>query len=164
LSDCQRGGSTSNPDRSGQRPELVVGLLADPDLPIVAADRVRTSLPRALASLDDSVEWTVQSRCDPFGVLSSSTARERVQHTDWDFAVCLTGTPMLDHSQVIAAQARARDRATLLSLPALGGLPLTRSAEVLISIGYRRRDQGSAGLGRGENTAEVRNGGCQCWS
>lgn len=119
---------------------LVVGLLADPALPADIAHRLAAGLPQVLAArLDsDGLDWRVETVIEAFeergeGPGALERARERVQHTDWDVAVCLTDVPALSAGIPVVAELEERARVAVLSLPALGGvrvLPRTRDAVV----------------------------------
>jgi len=86
----------------------------------------------------DGIEWRVEIVIEPFEVRGEGPgalerARERVQHTEWDVAVCLTDVPALSAGTPVVAEVEERARVAVLSLPALGGfrlLPRTRDAVV----------------------------------
>lgn len=124
----------------GSRPaEVVVGLIADPDLPAALADRMQEALPELL---DDAVEspitWTVQVVHDPFEEMYPdegrliAKARERVRHTAWDLVVCVTDQPMEDESGVVVASIDTDGRVAVISLPALGGRSLRRRLQAVL--------------------------------
>ena len=53
--------------RSGPADGVVVGLLADPDLPAELAERLAGELPEVLAErLGDQVPWQVRVECERF--------------------------------------------------------------------------------------------------
>ncbi|WP_037076080.1 hypothetical protein [Pseudonocardia spinosispora] len=118
--------------------KVVVGLLCDPDLPSVIADRLAAALPDDLSRGDGTV-WEVEAVCDPFEALAPDAeqrlldkARDRVRHTGWDLALCLTDAPLRDEESVIVAEVSVEDRVALVSLPALGGFMITRRARRLV--------------------------------
>lgn len=134
--------ASTEPERSqaDERPEVVIGLLADPDLPSTVADRLRDTLAATLA--DDvagaAVRWRIEVVCDAFEARSTSVrlfdrARERVRTTDWDLAVCLTDAPLYDASGVVLAAVGADDATAVVSLPALGGVAVVSRTRRLVA-------------------------------
>lgn len=121
---------------------MVVGVLADPDLPAAIARRLPDRLPHLLSRrVSSEVTWVVEAVCDPFEAMAPNSdrlidkAKERVRDTKWDLAVGITDVPMRDGDRVVVAEISDRDRVALLSLPALGGLGLrSRSAELIAAV------------------------------
>ncbi|MBW0093253.1 hypothetical protein I4I73_28930 [Pseudonocardia sp. KRD-184] len=129
-------GDTPHPRRN-----VVVGLLADPGLPAVAAQRIAQTLPARLTDeIDDDVDWAVDVVLEPFEVAPDADrvidkARRRVQGTRWDVAVCLTDIALLADAGPVVAQLGHADRVALVSLPALGGLRLRRRlADLVVAL------------------------------
>jgi hypothetical protein len=59
--------ATTNGERRGRRDGVVLGLLADPDLPAALAEQLARELPGLLAErLDDQVSWQVRVLCERF--------------------------------------------------------------------------------------------------
>jgi len=119
----------------------VVGLLADPGLPSAIARDLVDLLPEHLGrEVDGAVEWTVHSTQEPFEVAPDAErvidkARQRVQGSRWDIAVCLTDIPLLSDAGVVVADISTSDRVALVSLPALGGLRLrTRTRDIVVAV------------------------------
>ncbi|MBB2938079.1 hypothetical protein FHX82_005155 [Amycolatopsis bartoniae] len=113
--------------------EVVVGLLADPDLPATLARELARTLPAELrAAVGPEVRWSVERVRDPFEAMFPDSqrlvdkARQRVRDTNWDLAVCLTDLPLLDDGGVTAVKISRADRVALVSLPSLGGVLLHR--------------------------------------
>lgn len=124
-----------------QRQEVVVGILADPNLPAAVAGQLAEDLPRALADrVSDQVRWTVATVREPFEIATShdrviDKARARVTDTGWDVALCLTDLPVESGNGVVVADVSLRDRVALVSLPALGGIRLRRrTRELTVAI------------------------------
>jgi hypothetical protein len=61
-------------------------------------------------------------------------ARQQVQRSRWDIAVC-SDFPLLSDAGVVVADISASDRVTLVSLPTLGGLRLrARTRDVAVAV------------------------------
>lgn len=122
--------------RSG---EVVVCVLADPDLPATLAAQLHDVLPELLGeAVADTVTWTVRTVPDPFEEMSPdhsrlmAKAREHVRNTEWDLVVCVTDQPMRDESGVVVASIDTDGRVAVVSLPALGGLFLRRRLRAIV--------------------------------
>jgi hypothetical protein len=77
---------------------VVVGLLADPDLPAELAERLAGELPEVLAERPgDQVPWQVRVECERFDLADEerilAVARESRAREGWDVVVCLTDLP-----------------------------------------------------------------------
>lgn len=109
---------------------VVIGLVADPDLPARLAQHLARSLPAALARENDRIEWRVEVFDDPFEAMYPDIeyvidkAARHVRDTSWDLALCLTDLPMRSDGRVVLASLDLRHRVALVPLPALGGLCL----------------------------------------
>jgi hypothetical protein len=84
--------------RSGHLDGVVLGLLADPDLPAELAERLAGELPELLAErLDDQVSWQIRVGCERFDLADEerimAVARESRAREGWDLVVCLTDLP-----------------------------------------------------------------------
>lgn len=106
---------------------MLLGLLADPDLPAEIAWRLADELPDVLSrEVSDGVAWEVRVVCDRFmayeqgdaGLLEAA-GRRRTQE-GWDLAVCLTDLPQRVGLRPVVADASLTDGVALASLPALG--------------------------------------------
>ncbi|WP_107655842.1 hypothetical protein [Nocardia suismassiliense] len=134
--------------------QVVVGLLADPDLPSRLARRLGDLLADELARrIDNDTSWTVEVIADPFEAMYPDhdylidKARERVRDTEWDLALCLTDLPMYDEQGVVMAKVDAAHRIALISLPALGGIRLRRRlADLAVALTAALRQQGTPTL------------------
>jgi hypothetical protein len=118
-----------------ERPSIVVGLLADPDLPNDVAQRLADLLPESLSErISDHVSWTVETWCDPFEAATDEysrlldKARQRVRGTNWDMAICITDVPLLTGTDAFVANVSLQDNVALLSLPTLGGMRVAQRA------------------------------------
>ena len=116
---------------------LVLGLLADPDLPVELAEQLAGELPALLAErLDDQVRWQIRvfrQRLDLadenrlLAVAHDSRARE-----GWDLVVCLTDLPRRSGLRPIVAEASVTDGVAVASLPALGARQLYQRVRELV--------------------------------
>ncbi len=121
---------------------MVVGLLADPDLPVEIARRIAEDLPDVLAErITDQVSWEVETVCDPFEAGAPDydrlldKARQRVSGVGWDIAICITDVPIRTANGAVVADVSIRDHVALLSLPAMGGFRLTRhTRDVIVAL------------------------------
>ena len=133
--------------RSGPADGVVVGLLADPDLPAELAERLAGELPEVLAErLGDQVPWQVQVECERFDLTDEerilAVARESRAREGWDLVVCLTDLPRRSGLRPILAEASLTDRVALASLPALGARRLYRRVRELVVSLVEELDQG----------------------
>lgn len=122
---------TENPDPDTAEPNtVVIGVVADPDLPARLARDLAASLPAALARQDPRTHWRVEVFDDPFEAMYPDLeyiidkAARHVRDTSWDLALCLTDLPMRSDGRVLLASLDLRHRVALIPLPALGGLRL----------------------------------------
>jgi hypothetical protein len=117
------------------RDELVLGLLAAPELPTEVAEALAEDLPGLLADrVTDAVSWRVPVRTDPavadmgHGVEAIDLARARLLREGWDMAVCITDAPLRIGTRPVVADASATHGVALISLPALGAVQTRRRA------------------------------------
>jgi hypothetical protein len=111
------------------RPEIVVGLVATPpDYPARVAERLTAELAGRLAQrVDADVRWTVREgwgevaprRDGGVEALLDDVASRRTDGR-WVVAICLTDLPLHAERVPLVAQASARRRVAMVSLPALG--------------------------------------------
>ena len=132
--------------RSGPADGVVVGLLADPDLPAELAERLAGELPEVLAErLGDQVPWQVRVECERFDLADEerilAVARESREREGWDLVVCLTDLPRRSGLRPILAEASLTDRVALASLPALGARRLYRRVRELVVSLVEELDQ-----------------------
>lgn len=133
-------GSPSGTDEAGGATQrIVVGILADPDLPASAAWRavpwLRDNLSSEVAGHD--VEWDVAVTVDPFESVGPTDsdllgkARHRVHTTSWDLAVGLTDVPVPDGHESVLTGGEG-DAVAVVSMPALGGPGMQRRCAHLL--------------------------------
>ena len=126
-------------DSERHRPEIIVGLVATPpDYPARVVARLTGELAGRLAErVDADVRWTVREgwgevaprRDGGVEALLDDLAHRRAD-ARWDLAICLTDLPLHTQRVPLVAQASARRRVAMVSLPALGlrQLPAVRAA------------------------------------
>ncbi|WP_280457033.1 hypothetical protein [Nocardia carnea] len=141
---------------------VVIGVVADPDLPARLAQDLARSLPAALAREDDRIEWRVEVLDDPFEAMYPDIeyvidkAARHVRNTSWDLALCLTDLPMRSDGRVVLASLDLRHRVALVPLPALGGLHLRRRLRELAAGLVEALRTGAATTARPGYEAAVR--------
>lgn len=131
---------------------VVIGVVADPDLPARLARDLASSLPAALAREDDRIDWEVEVLDDPFEAMYPDIeyiidkAARHVRNTSWDLALCLTDLPMRSDGRVVLASLDLRHRVALIPLPALGGLRLRYRLRELAAgiVGALRAEAGTS--------------------
>ncbi|GGS55910.1 hypothetical protein [Actinokineospora fastidiosa] len=106
--------------------DIVIGLLADPDLPAALAERLSADLPERLgepAATVDTAQDPFESMYPDHGRLMDK-ATERIRATSWDLAICITDLPIRSASGPVLASVDPASRVAVVSLPALGGVRL----------------------------------------
>jgi hypothetical protein len=108
-------------------PVIVIGLLADPGMPVKMAERLADELPTQLSDkVDDTVSWRVEVRGESL-VLDTEgdiplfrTASAAMAAQGWDYLIALTDLPRSLGTQPLFSTLNRQDRTALLSLPAAG--------------------------------------------
>lgn len=126
----------------GPEPDtVVVGVVADPDLPARLARDLARTLPAILAEGDDRTRWRVEVAHEPFEAMYPDLehiidkAARRVRDTSWDLALCLTDLPLRSDGRTVPASLDLSHRVALVAVPALGGVRLrTRLRELAAGI------------------------------
>jgi hypothetical protein len=116
---------------------VVLGLLADPDLPAELAEQLAGELPELLAErLDDQVAWQIRVVSERLDLGDEDrllqVAQQRRAEEGWDLVVCLTDLPRRSGQRPILAEAGVSERVALASLPALGARQLHQRARDLV--------------------------------
>lgn len=120
---------------------LVVGLVADPGLPIKLAERFQKTLPAFLAaSVDSEVEWRVQVvefslPLNDAGVveLNEDSALLRDQW-NWDYLVYLTDLPKYIENEPLISSANVAFKTGMIVLPSLGVVRNLRLKRALVEV------------------------------
>ncbi|GAB3693494.1 hypothetical protein [Saccharopolyspora tripterygii] len=120
-------------------PDRRLGLIADPDMPEQVSRRLARDLPDMLS--DDELSWAVEVDVDPVTAGRHNTrdilasTRERMDHHNWDHAICLTDLPVRANGRPVVAEADLDREVAVVSLPALGGTQMyRRSRQVMLQM------------------------------
>jgi hypothetical protein len=123
---------------TARRPVLV-GLVADPDLPAELARHLADALPRALAQADGAREWHAIAQVAPLvaGHVGDEEPLlraicERKEAEGWDLAVGLTDLPRRVETRAVVADLDPGRGVALTSVPALGVLRLPVRARAVV--------------------------------
>ena len=124
------------------QPPVVIGLLADPDLPAELAEHLADALPRALAEADGARVWRATAHVahlvaghvgDEEPLLQAISERKTAE--GWDVAVGLTDLPRRAGTRAVVADVDPERGVALTSVPALGVLRLPhRSRGVVVRL------------------------------
>jgi uncharacterized membrane protein len=118
------------PEHSGNREPVVVGLLTAPGVVQDLAVHLARELPRWLRRRFPGVPWEVSVAVEPMVAASDDDvdlvdiAHERMLAEGWKLAVCLTDFPIHVGSRPVTAYASATHGVGLVSVPALGAVNL----------------------------------------
>jgi hypothetical protein len=123
------------------QPPIVVGLLADPDLPADLARHLVDVLPAALARVDGDRHWDVRVQVEPLvtehaddadadALVEAVAARQR-EH-GWDLAIGLTDLPRRAGTRAVVADLGHHGGVALASVPALGAVLVRRRARAVV--------------------------------
>src|SRR4051794_25483859 len=120
-------------------PPVLIGLLADPDLPAELAKHLADALPRALAQADGAREWRATAHVGPLvaGHIGDEEPLlqaicERKAAEGWDVAVGLTDLPRRAGTRAVVADLDPRRGVALTSVPALGVLRVPHRARAVV--------------------------------
>lgn len=127
-------------ERGGRASPMVVGVVADPDLPVRLARELAQHLPAELARRGDPSRWQLEVLDDPFEAMYPDLeylidkAGRHVRDTAWDLALCLTDVPIRSNGEILLMSMDLRHRVALVSLPALGGLGIRQRLQELAAV------------------------------
>lgn len=131
------------PPRAGTpEPPILIGLLADPDLPAELAQHLADALPAALSRADGAREWRATAHVVPLVVghvgdeepLLQAISERRAAE-GWDVAVGLTDLPRRAGTRAVVADVDPERGVALTSVPALGVLRLPhRARDVVVRL------------------------------
>ncbi|XNZ00705.1 hypothetical protein ACL90Y_01450 [Micrococcus luteus] len=127
------------PDGGGRH---VVGLVADPGLPLRLAEDVAESLPQVLSErLGGSIEWEVRvlERALPVtgdgGMILPAAIHELAAEQGWDTVVAVVDLPRFEDGRGVVADVVPAERWAVVCVPALGVLrPRHRLCETLVRV------------------------------
>jgi hypothetical protein len=121
---------------------VVIGLVADPDLPAELAKDLVDVLPRELAKADGARDWRATAHVVPLvaghvgdekPLLQAISARKADE--GWDVAVGLTDLPRRAGTRAVVADLEPGHGVALTSVPALGALRLpSRARDVVVRV------------------------------
>ncbi|RKQ97225.1 hypothetical protein C7446_2648 [Kushneria sinocarnis] len=144
------------------RDRRVVGLVAAPELPQVIAEQLCHELPDLLTRhLDDHYQWELQMVTDPLTGSADDTSAilGEVRHyhgcQQWDYAICLTDLPIVTRRHVVVADVSVTDGVALISLPALGSVPMLRRLREAILQLVSEMHHGSSDREREQQNEQV---------
>ncbi|MDJ0315476.1 hypothetical protein [Arthrobacter sp. H35-D1] len=107
--------------------KIVVGIVADPGLPLSLAMELQDSLPNLLTrDVDSGVAWEVQVMAfslplDTFGELELNIHSERLRHeSSWDYLVYLTDLPKYENGEPLTSSLNVDNGSAVIVVPALG--------------------------------------------
>ncbi|MPY96633.1 MAG: DUF2267 domain-containing protein [Actinophytocola sp.] len=113
--------------------EVVVGVICDPGSPGEVMESLIDGLPDALAErVDGAVRWRFEVRCEDLPLDDTGTipvaaeARKRRKAEGWDYVLFLTDLPRTKRKRPMLAKVNIKQRAGLVSLPAIGWFRLQR--------------------------------------
>ncbi|WP_051165560.1 hypothetical protein [Nocardia testacea] len=144
---------------------VVVGVVADPDLPARLARELVQTLPAELARRGDPSRWRLEVLDDPFEAMYPDLeylidkAGRHVRDTAWDLALCLTDVPIRSDGEILLLSLDLRHRVALVSLPALGGLGIRQRLQKLAAVvvaALPATDRTAAGAAVAEVATRVR--------
>lgn len=132
----------------------VVGLMADPGIPAIVADRTRGALEAELSRrVDDGTEWRIEVvdesvPLDPDGSvdLIRWTEQADARH-DWDMVLYITDLPRFEHGRPIVAEVSRERSAAVLFLPVLGVIRLEHRVVETLARLVAHLHRGSVDMG-----------------
>lgn len=121
--------------------KLVVGLIADPGMPLSFAKGLSSSLPSVLENmLDSGSEWSVEVAefslpLDDLGEieLNSHSAKLRKEN-NWDYLVYLTDLPKYENGEPLAASHNVGYGSAIVVISALGVVRRARVRRALVQV------------------------------
>jgi len=133
--------SLNDPDPDGHG-RHVVGLVADPGLPLRLAEDVADSLPRVLSErLGGGIDWEVRvlKRALPVtgdgGMILPAAIHELAAEQGWDTVVAVVDLPRFEDGRGVVADVVPAERWAVVCVPALGVLrPRHRLRETLVRV------------------------------
>lgn len=107
--------------------KIVVGIVADPGLPLSLAMGLQDSLPSLLSkNLDPGMGWEVRVRAfslplNELGELELNIHSERLRHdSSWDYLVYLTDLPKYENGEPLTSSQNVDNGSAVIVVPALG--------------------------------------------
>ncbi|GAA2364767.1 hypothetical protein GCM10009854_50370 [Saccharopolyspora halophila] len=132
--------STTRHGDEERKPDHVLGLVTDPDMPTQSANETAQ---RVVDWLEEETgeQWAVEVVSDPVTAghpdsdqILRAVAKHR-ERNDWRFAICVTDLPLLLRKGILLADVSTERGVGLMSLPMLGALlPRRRTYRVMVWI------------------------------
>ncbi|GAA5113671.1 hypothetical protein [Haloechinothrix salitolerans] len=120
-------------DYEAKPDEAVVGVVCDPGSPAELMESLADRLPDVLTDrVDAPVRWRLDVRREELELDDSGTipiaaeSRKWLQAEGWDFVLFLTDLPRMKRKRPMLAKVNLKQRAGLVSLPAIGWFRLQR--------------------------------------
>ncbi|WP_423822954.1 hypothetical protein V5738_03150 [Salinisphaera sp. SPP-AMP-43] len=141
---------------------LTVGLIPAPDMPEQVVDKIRDDLPALLHHyVDDRREWSIDTITDSMigaeddteQIIDKAETIKNERH--WHYVICITDLPMLRNHQITVAEASGQRGAAVLSLPALGTVPMRRRVREAILQLANEMHHGSSDQARERQQSRV---------
>lgn len=121
--------------------EIVVGLIADPGLPLSLGTTLKASLPEQLTrELDHQVTWRVELAgfslpLDKQGEVELNIhARQLKQEHGWDYLVYMTDLPKYENDEPLISSVNTGYGSAVIVLPALGLVRKKRLRRALLQV------------------------------
>jgi hypothetical protein len=133
-------GGSSGP-RDADTPEVVVGLLADPEFSALIASHLAATLPGELTRrVSSHVRWKLVAAdqtltLDEHGRIPLQPARRQMADRGWDIAIVISDLPQRSGWEPVVTEADHVHGVALASLPTLGGARLRhRTRETVLRL------------------------------
>lgn len=140
--------------------DVVLGLIADPDMPETIANNLADSLPDELDG-----EWRIDVEADPVTATLTATGEilEKTATTcdahGWTYAICITDLPVRSDEGPVIADVDHDRGVAVVSVPALGGLQTHRRVrQVLKQVLDDLREEDDAPREPGETREQLKHG------
>lgn len=121
--------------------ETVVGLIADPGLPMALARRLQSRLENALGqALDDGTRWRIETEdfslpMDSRGEVELTVHAPGIKEAaHWDYVVYLTDLPKYENREPLISSVNAGSGSAVVVLPSLGFVRRKRLLRAVIQV------------------------------
>ncbi|QXQ11960.1 hypothetical protein KUF55_08915 [Paeniglutamicibacter sp. Y32M11] len=123
------------------RKETVVGMIADPGLPMALARRLKVALENFLGQeLDNDTNWVVETEdfslpVDRQGEVELTIHASQLKDSyGWDYVVYLTDLPKYEHGEPLISSVNAASGSAVVVLPSLGFLRKRRLIRAVLQV------------------------------
>lgn len=121
--------------------ETVVGVIADPGLPLKLARELRLRLEEMLGrELDNSVRWIIETKkfslpVDKHGEVELTAHANQLRESEhWDYVVYLTDLPKYENTEPLVSSVNTGTGSALVVLPALGLVRRKRLLRAILQV------------------------------